>query len=268
MYVVHLTRTTNYTPSYNVYLDNNSKASNLSVTNYTDTPVLHSGDNTYYVTSKVGNNESCPSNNAKIVVVDGTRPENNLAIDESLVYLIEDGGTLTASGTLTCSDPDRLIINDGGQIVSSTSGVQATVKKDITAYTQNDGWHLIASPMTENLTASNVTGLLSNNYDLYTFNQSEELEWRNYETQSFSIKNKTGYLYANSGNPTLVFQGTLAANATATELSYDGNAEFKGFNLIGNPYPCNAYLTGRDFYQLQEGENGSEFVCRSSCDTG
>jgi subtilisin family serine protease len=261
----HLTRTTTYTPTYNVYLDNSSEASNLSATNYSDTPALHGGDNMYYVTSKVGNNESCPSNEAKIVVVDNAQVTNSLTIDESLVYLIEDNGVLTDNGTLTCTTPDRLIINDGGQLVSSSTGVQATVKKNISPYSQtqeqNNGWNLIASPITESITPTADNGLLTNEYDLYAFNQSgtdaqgNAREWRNYEAQSFDINNKVGYLYANSGEATLTFTGTLANTATATALVYDGDARFKGFNLIGNPFPCEAYID-RSFYAMNpEGTN-------------
>ena len=262
---VHLTRTTNYTPIYNVYLDNNSKTSNLSATNYTDTPVLHSGDNTYYVTSKVGDNESCPSNEAKIVVVDGNRTESGLTIDESLVYLIEDGGILTANNALTCSDPDRLIINDGGQLVSNSANVKATVKKNIEGFgsnynaetNYNANYYLMASPITEAITPTADNGFLANEYDFYTFDQSAALEWLNYKQHHFSIDNKVGYLYANSGNATLTFAGTLANTATATTIKYDGNARLKGFNLIGNPYPCEAYIN-RSFYALNG--DGSNFI--------
>ena len=259
----HLTRTTNYTATYNVYLDNSNKANGLSNTNYTDQPTLHSGDNTYTVTAKIGNSESCPSNEAKIVVIDDAQTVSDLDIDESLVYIVAPEGIMTTNGSLISTDPSRLIIEDGGQLVSNQTGVKATVKKEITAFNpdQAGGWYLIASPMAENLTASDVTGLLSNSFDLYIFNQSEELEWRNYETQNFTIDNKGGYLYANSGNPTLVFGGTLASNVTATELAYDNTAFMKGFNFIGNPYPCNTYVD-RSFYVLNT--DGSDFTLGSN----
>lgn len=156
---------------------------------------------------------------------------------------------------------NNLILENGAQLVNSTSGVKATVKKSISTYTQNGDWYLIASPMSENLTASNVTGLLSNDYDLYNFEQSEQLEWRNYKSQNFTINNKIGYLYANSGNLTLSLAGTMVSNTTATTLDFDNNANFKGFNLIGNPYPCNTYID-RSFYVLDG--NGSEFTLGSN----
>ena len=275
----HLTRTTTYTPTYNVYLDNSSEASNLSETNSTDQPTLHSGDNTYYVTAKVGSNESCPSNEAKIVVIDSPLTDNDdIAIDNSLVYIITPTGTLTANGNLSSTDPARLILQDGAQLINSSTGVNATVKKDITAFTtgENDGWNLIASPFTENITPNNENGLTLGNFDLYRFNQSAQpdnqgnaLEWENWKKQpsdhyQFSLKNGDGYLYSNSNNQSLVFQGTLTANATPTALDYDVNATLKGFNLIGNPYPCNAYTT-QPFYVLQynSNEDRTKFVLGS-----
>ena len=276
---VHLTRTMNYTPTYNVYLDNNSKANNLSVTNYTDTPSLHSGDNNYFVTSVVNGNESCPSNEAKIVEIDNSQTDNDdIAIDNSLVYIITPTGTLTANGNLSSTDPARLILQDGAQLINSSTGVNATVKKDITAFTtgENDGWNLIASPFTEDIMPNSENGLTLGDFDLYRFNQSAQpdnqgnaLEWENWEKQQsdhyqFSLKNGDGYLYSNSNNQSLVFQGTLTANATPTALDYDVNATLKGFNLIGNPYPCNAYTT-QPFYVLQynSNEDRTKFVLGS-----
>ena len=88
------------------------------------------------------------------------------------------------------------------------------------------------------------------------------MEWRNIEAGAFAtIDNKTGYLYANSGNPTLSFTGTLVANTSASSLTYDSNANFKGLNLIGNPYPCNAYID-RSFYVLNE--DSSDFTLGSN----
>ena len=245
----HLTRTTTYTPTYNVYLDNNSEASNLSVLTCTDQPTLHSGDNIYYVTAKVGNNESCPSNEAKIVVVDNALSENNdINIDNSLVYLITPTGTLTANGDLASTDPDRLILEDGAQLIHNSENVRAIVKKNI----ENDGWYFVAS---------------TNQYDLYYFDQSQTLEWQNIKAKdpdthellhpNFTIDNKVGYLYANSDNTTLLFQGTLTANTSATDLVYSNAATLKGFNLIGNPYPCNAYVN-KSFYVLNETGSGFE----------
>lgn len=260
----HLTRTTTYTPAYNVYLDNGSELSNLSVTEYTGQPNLHSGENSYCVTSMIGNNESCPSNDAKIVVIDNTQTENDdITIDNSSVYIINPTGMLTANGSLVSADPTRFILENGAQLIHNSNGVKATVKKDITAYTTDDnGWYFIASPVTENITPDANNGLITNNYDLYLFDQSQDKEWRNIKAGSFSnIVHKAGYLYANSGNTTLTFAGTLVATTEPTPLVYNADVSLKGFNLIGNPYPCNTTVTN-DFYiingnAVELAENGA-----------
>ena len=260
----HLTRTTTYTPAYNVYLDNGSELSNLSVTEYTGQPNLHSGENSYCVTSMIGNNESCPSNDAKIVVIDNTQTENDdITIDNSSVYIINPTGMLTANGSLVSADPTRFILENGAQLIHNSNGVKATVKKDITAYTTDDnGWNFIASPVTENITPDANNGLITNNYDLYLFDQSQDKEWRNIKAGAFTtINHKTGYLYANCGNTTLTFAGTLVATTEPTPLVYNADVSLKGFNLIGNPYPCNTTVTN-DFYiingnAVELAENGA-----------
>ena len=153
-----------------------------------------------------------------------------------------------------------LTIIEGGQLKHNSEGVKATVQKNIQAYTsQNDKWYLLASPIVETILPAFGDALLANNYDLYMFDQSvtDGLEWRNYDACFFNIDHKTGYLYANNENVMLEFVGTLAANTEATPLAYDENANWKGFNLIGNPYPCNAYVD-RSFYVLDE--NGVQFI--------
>ena len=66
-----------------------------------------------------------------------------------------------------------------------------------------------------------------------------------------------GYLYANSAEVTLGFSGTLE-NSSATvsvPLSYTNGANLSGFNLVGNPFPCNAYLN-KDYYVLSADGSG------------
>ena len=248
---------------YNLYRNGIIVASNINEPNATT--AFSNGLNQYQITAYANDYESSFSNS--IYVVANAACTNELELRENDYLYGLSGSSLTVSGTLANGNPDHLLLEDGAQLINNSPGVKATVKKNIAACTQDGGWNLIASPLTENLTASNVSGLLANNYDLYTFDQSEELEWRNYEAnpKPFStIDNGTGYLYANSGNPILSFAGTLAASVEPTDLTYDDDTEFSGFNLIGNPYPCNAYVTGRSFYVLQETDNVSEFVVGSN----
>ena len=245
--------------SYNLYDGTTTVASNISSTTYTVNNVTNNTSHRYTLKTNFNGGLTEASNMVGLTLGDASLASLTMAANDKMT--VTEGSKLTVNGTLSDVNADNLILENGAQLVNNSTGVKATVKKNITAYSQDGGWYLIASPMTESLTASNVAGLLTNNFDLYTFDQSEQLEWRNYEAQSFTINNKTGYLYANSGNPTLSFEGTLAASTSATPLVYDANVYFKGFNLIGNPYPCNTYVD-RSFYVLDE--DGANFTLGSN----
>ena len=245
--------------TYNLYDNTTTVAQNLSGTSYTVSNIANNTAHLYTLKTNTANGMTGASNMAGLTL--GNASLSSLTMNANDKMIVTEDSKLTVSGTLSDVNADNLILENGAQLVNSSTGVQATVKKNITAYTQDGGWCLLASPFTDDNTPTVDNGLLANEYDLYTFDQSQNKEWRNYEAQNFDIVNKTGYLYANSGNPTLTFMGTLAANVTATSLAYDANAIFKGFNLIGNPYPCNAYVN-RSFYVMNG--DGSEFTLGSN----
>ena len=116
---------------------------------------------------------------------------------------------------------------------------------DVTEGTNNGGYYLIASPV--NVNPATVAGMTTGDFDLYYFDQAEEDEWRNYEATAFNLVPGTGYLYAKKAtteNETFDFTLTgipYAGNGTI-DLDYDADAEFPGFNLIGNPFGTNANL--------------------------
>ena len=90
-------------------------------------------------------------------------------------------------------------------------------------------------------------------YDLYRFDQAENLEWRNYRTTAFDLVNGHGYLYASKNGTTLTFNGTPYSGNGQVDLVYSSNAQgFKGWNLVGNPFAQAAYAD-RDYYALQNG---------------
>ena len=249
--------------TYNLYDGTNLVFSGISNTSHTINNITNNTVHQYTVKTNYCGGLSNASNMAGLAVGTASINDNlNLNINDKMT--ITENSQLTVSGTLSDENADNLILENGAQLINNSTDVQATVKKNITAYTPNGGWYLMASPIAGSITPSTNNGLLANNYDLYTFDQSEQLEWRNYGSQNFTIDNKTGYLYANSGNPTLTFAGTLTANTEATDLVYEDNVTYKGFNLIGNPYPCNTYVTGRSFYVLQETDGVSEFVVGSN----
>ncbi len=68
------------------------------------------------------------------------------------------------------------------------------------------------------------------------------------------LTNGKGYLSASQENTTLVFTGTPYDGSGEIALEYDPADSRKCWNLVGNPFPCEAYLD-RAYYVL--GENGT-----------
>ena len=170
-------------------------------------------------------------------------------------------------------DNGSITIKDGGQLIHNNEGVVATVEKNISGYTQAqsqdetkaNGWYFIASPMTSLEVSS--ANIVSNNYDLYAFDQAQELEWVNYKNDHTenpdlnftTLDNGKGYLYANNTTFEAEFTGTLA-NPASGQISLDyseanSNPNMHGWNLVGNPYPCNAY-SSKPYYKMNESGTG------------
>ena len=169
-----------------------------------------------------------------------------------------------AKGTITMVNNDTITIKDGGQLVhnNASGNITVTAKKRVWAYPDEgkSGYYLLASPV--GATPSQVTNMLTDDYDLYFFDQTEGYEWQNYKTQTtFVLSPYQGYLYANSNNVTLSFTGAIKSSeeGASSSLEYDSDAGFAGWNLVGNPFMCNAYI-GRPFYRLTHDSDELEAV--------
>ena len=128
--------------------------------------------------------------------------------------------------------------------------------KEISAYTENGGYYLIASPI-GSVNPEEVGQMLTNNYDLYYFDQNEAKEWVNYKiggevntNPGFSLEPGKGYLYANSENVTLTFSGAPYNINQPIPLTKTQGAQFEGWNLIGNPYATAATVSVESFYRM------------------
>lgn len=121
--------------------------------------------------------------------------------------------------------------------------------KDIGGYASsiiNDKWYLIAFPLAEDVAPTEVLDLLSedDDYDLFQFDQSAEgEEWRNYKVDSFNLVNGRGYLYAKAVDVNLIVKGAFNEDETkVVNLDYDAGKTNAGWNLVGNPFPVDAYI--------------------------
>ena len=173
---------------------------------------------------------------------------------------------IAQANNITLGTNGSITIEDGGQLVCNNA-VQATMQKHITGYNAGGSdWYFIASPVAAGTTPSTENGLLNDNYDLFYYDQHTN-RWINYKddgdantpnadpgfvSDGGKLLNGKGYLYASSEDIDLEFQGVLSNNGTVS-LVYDEHAapEAEGWNLVGNPFPCNA-IANKDFYIIND----------------
>ena len=124
------------------------------------------------------------------------------------------------------------------------------------------GYYLIASPLAEEVDPTTIIGMTTGDYDLYSFDQdptdASGLEWRNYRASAFNLVNGQGYLYANKEGVTLTFVGVPGTNGSVTlSKTDDESVDFQGWNLVGNPFGVDAYIT-KPFYTLENSDTYTE----------
>lgn len=200
---------------------------------------------------------------------------------ETNSVVVKDGGVLNATiinGT-TSGGNDKIRIESGGQ-VKSGNDFYGIIEKNITGYGAANadtptGWNLIATPALVSAVQTFVPQSGSeyqfDQMDIYRFTGGNELEWDNFKCPfeggcdspfgtipqgQFSAElgqPLKGYLYALQEDATIQFVAGPVGDMPflATNVDTDVNltcyntpddASLNGWNLIGNPYTCNAYL--------------------------
>ena len=186
-----------------------------------------------------------------------------------------------AKGTIS-NNGGSLTIRDGGQFIGNS--VMARVLKHIVGYGEGDGnWYLLSAPTVQTLSANpqypqdcGIVNLLPDDqtvnnetvhmFDLYKFNQNLNEEWQNYR-QNINSKNfiyQEGRLYARRESATIEFNVKLAAQPNEDLMAYNADAEFAGWNLIGNAMMCDQYvalfttagLVTTDYYRMNAAGTG------------
>ena len=240
--------------TYNLYDGTNLVVSNISSTSYTINNIDNNTAHQFMVKTNYYAGESSSSNMAGLTV--GTATINgDLTLASNDKMTVTENSTLTVNGTLTNTNANNLIIEDGGQLFTINDTVAATVKKTITGHEPTDlsGWRFIASPVStviNPIDAGLITDNFGNNipegesasYDLYYFDESEELPWKNYRKNSFNLENGKGYLYANNETIDLAFAGILYNGDGGVPMACHDGYLYKGWNLVGNPFTCDASI--------------------------
>ncbi|MBQ0128857.1 MAG: hypothetical protein KBT57_03370 [bacterium] len=175
--------------------------------------------------------------------------------DEEIQGIVEVGVTATPSVPLCLGHASQLVHN-----VGSPTG---TIVKDIEhKYNSGSGradWNTIACPLGINM----LGGLwIGSSQEIYSYNEA---------THYWNIINETiapatlgqGFIYGVPEEATYIrvsMIGTLPPNNVdkSFDLSYtEGLDALNGFNLVGNPFTCNAYV---NMNYMVLNEEGSGFV--------
>ena len=179
-----------------------------------------------------------------------TEPESgaNVIIPDNSVVTIPDG-VVAIADQITMGTNSQIIIEDGGELYHSNE-VPVTFQMNVDGYQatrdenpDNDGYRLIASPVYEsNTNPASIDipeAMLEGNYDLYYFDQTQELEWINHKVmvnnqhQFTTLDLGKGYLYANTANVFVAFVGqTTPTNfPIGLDMVYEPGHVFTGWNF-------------------------------------
>ena len=249
--------------AYNLYRDEvKVNGESIAVTSYVDENLAPNATYQYQVKTIYNGTESNPSNMVGFAF--GNTVLGDLVLSSKDKMTVTGNSTFTVNGNLVCPDVDNLILEDGAQLVHNTFGVMATAKKNITGYgTGNGNWYLIASPMVSNVS---INPFVSENFDLYLYNEPTHYWWNAEGTDNAfnELSMGKGYLYASQALKQVSLPGELlpSNNSVSVPLSYTSTLNaLRGFNLIGNPFPCKASVLGNiaeDFYVMNTNRDNLE----------
>jgi hypothetical protein len=168
-------------------------------------------------------------------------------------YVAEANRILFEGTTLTIADGGQLIANNAVEVTAQKAIQKYNVAQTIDE-TLTDGWYFIASPITEAYTPEG--SMTNNTYDLYRLNQTT---WENFKGEAHpnftTLANGQGYLYANSGNVTLSFNGTTKPYSTESNTVYVS----EGWNLVGNPYTFETYVN-QSYFKMNDAGTAIEAI--------
>lgn len=216
--------------------------------------LLNSVDNVRYIkwvyTEKASGNVALGNINVTTdMIINGDCTVNDFTISNTDVLTIEAGSVMTVTGTLTNTNPDNLIIEDGGQLITTSAGVKATFKKTTTASTEakdaTNNWYAISSPVNEIAISTFAAGT----HNVYSYIEKSHYwnEYRGVEDPTLgtapfdNLENGRGYLYRSTASG-IDFKGDVNIDDATYSLTYTPAAgNLAGFHLIGNPYTHNIY---------------------------
>jgi len=201
-------------------------------------------------------------------IAGGLDSQTSIGVEGHTGFITNNLGNQGNHSCFSSDDDDFGVFKADGE-VKMAEYVNITVK----GYGSGNGkWMFIASPVADGIAPNAVGNLMTDpagNYDLFGFNQSgTNGVWENFKATDAdhhpdftTLVNGRGYLYGNKNKVVLHFLGDYNEEAEKTiTLVYDENApRFKGYNLVGNPFPVKAYAS-KAYYKMNAAGTGIEPV--------
>ena len=255
----------NYSEHFEILLSTNG----TSVSNFTTTLVTESTTTNSYVEYTADLSSYAGQKGYIAIRHFNCTDQNYLYVDDFGLYGSENWVALNPNPTTETANLTGLTPNtryewqvqgvncdgNGGTTEWSAVATFTTLEgyvKEIGAYGTH-GYYLISSPIATAINPTNpedVANMIDNTpgadgkypYDLFRFDQAEDLEWQNYRynnfNNTFNLNAGQGYLYANSNDVDLVFTGpAYDGDGTFQLVKAEGEGlDFPGWNLVGNPF--------------------------------
>ena len=200
-----------------------------------------------YLDWSTGVNTSVWDGSATITQADYTEAlANHFRVESGATVTIPTNKWLTVLGNMTVlGSAPNLVVASGGSLIQNTPGVQATVGREVAAWTNDShGWHLLSSPVAGQPVSPAFTDPTPGNYDFYKWSETSDL-WLNQKIPGNNITSfdqGIGYLVAYQTSAIKLFTGPLnvanvsGLNLTKTPGAYPAGDITPGWNLLGNPF--------------------------------
>lgn len=201
---------------------------------------------------------SKPTDSDVVWVRDNAIINANVGVDG--LYISEDASvTVSPHATLAfagdaenLAGTDGLVIESDAALVADAVNLHGTARRVMTDIAKDEWrgpWHFLASPVAA-APISDFTSLAEDQYyDLYVYDETTA-EWLNEKYDNHSSDNNfytangstfrpgRGYLTSFEDNATMSFKGIFNTGEIRIPVVASHESSLKGFNLIGNPYPC------------------------------
>ncbi|MBP9994151.1 MAG: M6 family metalloprotease domain-containing protein [bacterium] len=200
---------------------------------------------------------------SKPAASDAVWVKNDVAVDENVNvggFYVDRGMTATvSSGNIlrvaddveSLSENEWLTVESDAAFMSDAAGVNGTVKRQFTVDSKDEiagKWHFMSSPVAAAPVSDFVGNADGQVYDLYLYNELDHF-WYNEKEGNHSVDNE---FYTANGMSFKPGRGYLASYGITAEMAFNGvfntgevaipvtasSSVLRGFNLIGNPYPC------------------------------